>query len=83
MGQASWLVDLVWLHKASIPNFTFLGSLEVPPYYYPGGGGGRRNNQDTVVDVVFVNVVFVALLIVVNPIMFSCDQQMFLLGSRG
>ena len=33
-------MNLVWLNNASIPNFTFLSSLEVPHYYYPGGGGG-------------------------------------------
>ena len=31
-------MNLVWLNHASIPNFTFLGCLEVPDYYYPGWG---------------------------------------------
>ena len=32
----SELIDLVWLSKASIPNFSFLGSLEVAQIYLPG-----------------------------------------------
>ena len=30
------LVDLIWLNKATIPNISFLGSLEVAPTYLPG-----------------------------------------------
>ena len=30
------MVDLVWLNKASIPNFSFLGSLGVSQRYLPG-----------------------------------------------
>ena len=37
-GLASWLIDLVRLNKAYIPNFSFLGSLEVSHLYYPGWG---------------------------------------------
>ena len=37
---ASWLFDLVWLNKASIPNFSFLGSLEVAQIHLPGWLGG-------------------------------------------
>ena len=37
---ASQLVVLVWLNKASIPNFSFLGSLEVTQIYLPGWVGG-------------------------------------------
>ena len=33
------LVDLVWLDKASIPNVSFLGSLEVTQIYFFGWGG--------------------------------------------
>ena len=40
MELATFLVGLVWFNRASIPNFTFLGSLEVPHYYYPLGVGG-------------------------------------------
>ena len=36
----SWLFDLVWLNKASIPNFSFLGSLEVAQIYLSGWVGG-------------------------------------------
>ena len=32
------LVDLVWLNKASIPNFSALGSGCISTF--PGGGGG-------------------------------------------
>ena len=38
-GLDSQLVDLVWLNKASMPNFKFLGSLEVAQTYLPGWGG--------------------------------------------
>ena len=44
MLVASLLVDLVWLIKASIPNFNFLVSLKVAQIYLPrvewGGMGG-------------------------------------------
>ena len=36
------LFDLAWLNKASIPNFSFLGSLEVAQIYLPGWGGWTR-----------------------------------------
>ena len=35
----SYLVDLVWLNQASIPNFSLLGSLEIAQIYLPGWGG--------------------------------------------
>ena len=38
-GLDSQLIELVWLNKASIPNFSFLGSLEVHQIYLPGWGG--------------------------------------------
>ena len=34
---ASYLVDLVWLNRAFIPNFSFLGSLDVAKIYFPRG----------------------------------------------
>ena len=33
------MVDLVWLNKASILNFSFLGNLEVAQIYLSGWGG--------------------------------------------
>ena len=33
------LISLVWLNKTSIPNFSFLGSLEVTQIYLPGWVG--------------------------------------------
>ena len=33
------LVDLVWLNKASITNFSFQDGLEVLQIYLPGWGG--------------------------------------------
>ena len=40
------LVDLVWLNKASIPNFSALGSPEVAvPLLSRVGVGGGGNNQ--------------------------------------
>ena len=32
------VVDLVWLNKTSLPNFSFLGSLKVAQIYFSGGG---------------------------------------------
>ena len=40
-------VDLVWLNKASIPNFSFLGSLEVTQIYLPGWGGWSHTDYMT------------------------------------
>ena len=40
MWLASYLFDLVCLNKASIPNFSYLGSLEVTQIYFPGWVGG-------------------------------------------
>ena len=37
---ASRLFDLVWLNEASLPNFSFLGSLEVAQIYLFGVGWG-------------------------------------------
>ena len=37
---ASWLVNLVWLNKTSIPNFSFLGGIEVAEIYLPGWVAG-------------------------------------------
>ena len=39
MPTGTELVDLVWLNNASIPNFNFLGSLEVAQIYLPELGG--------------------------------------------
>ena len=33
-------IDLVWLNKASIPNISFLGSLEVGQNFFPRGWVG-------------------------------------------
>ena len=35
LGLARYLVDLAWLNKASIPNFSHLGSLEMVQIYLP------------------------------------------------
>ena len=43
---ASWLVALVWLKKISIPNFSFLGSLEVAQIYLYGWVGGWTDSDD-------------------------------------
>ena len=40
------LVDLVWLNKASIPNFSGLGIPEVAVHlYFPGWGGWQAKSQ--------------------------------------
>ena len=44
---ASQLVDLVWLNKASIPNFSLQGGLEVLQIYLPGWvGDGVGSHTD-------------------------------------
>ena len=40
INQINQLVDLVWLNRASIPNFSFIGSLEVAQNYFPQGWVG-------------------------------------------
>ena len=32
---SSWLVDLVWLNNASIPNFSIKGGLKVAQIFFP------------------------------------------------
>ena len=39
-NSGGWLVDLVWLNKTSIPNFSFLDKLEVAQIYFPRGWVG-------------------------------------------
>ena len=41
------VVDLILLNKASIPNFSFLGSLEVAQIYLPGWVGGCHSDYKT------------------------------------
>ena len=47
--EVGYLEKIIW--KTFIPNFSFLGRLEVAQIYFPQGGvcgwvGGEGNNQD-------------------------------------
>ena len=51
---ASWFSDHVWFNKASIPNISFLGSLEVAQIHLPGWLGGFVGGLPVIIELVAV-----------------------------